>query len=177
MPGQNKAFRLKNSRAWSILTDINKDMIVYLGADHRGLNFKSAIAAFLKEKKYPIFDMGAYAPEPEDDYPDMAAAVAAKISEGPEDRRGVLICGSGVGVCVTANKFPRVRAALAMNVEQAMASRSDDNANILCLASDFISESDALRITEAWLAADFSGAERHVRRLEKIAALESQSRG
>lgn len=150
----------------------NGKMIIYIGADHRGFKLKEKLSIFLKGKGYPVFDVGASSYDQADDYPDFAELVAKKVSETPEDGAGILICGSGAGVCVVANKFKSVRAAMAISAEQARAARSDDHINVLCLASDFISEEDAEKITVAWLETSFSEEERHLRRIKKISDLD-----
>lgn len=149
-------------------------MIIYIGADHRGFRLKEILIAALKEKNLPIFDVGAYTYDAGDDYPDFAFAVAKKVSESPEDRVGILICGSGAGVCVTANKFKNVRAALALSAEQAKVARADDHINVLCLASDYMIEAGASQIVVDWLNTSFSSAERHLRRIKKISDIEAK---
>ena len=112
---------------------------------------------------------------PTDDYPDFAALAAGKVSLDPENSLGILICGSGVGVDIAANKFKNVRSALAFNAEQAAAARSDDNTNVLSLAADYLDEDSAKKILSVWLQTDFSGEERHRRRLRKIEDIESRA--
>lgn len=147
-------------------------MNIYLGADHRGFKLKEQIKDFLKQSAYSVFDLGNDHYDQNDDYPDFANLVAQKVSSDPQNSVGILICGSGVGVDVVANKFKRVRSALAFNPDQAFISRNDDNANILSLAADFIEFEDAKRIVNIWLQTPFSGGERHKRRLKKIEILD-----
>ena len=142
-------------------------MILYLGADHRGFQLKETIKEFLKEGGYTINDMGATAYDEADDFVDFAKYVAKKV-EADSMSKGILICGSGVGMDVAANKFTNIRAALAFSSDQAMASRTDDDANILVLASDFIDEENAKKIVSIWLQTPFSGEERYKRRIEKL---------
>lgn len=143
-------------------------MIIYLGADHRGFNLKERLKDFLRNQGYEIADMGAARYEESDDYPDFARAVAENVGTDPEGSRGVLICGSGVGVDIVANRFPNVRSAVAISADQIYKARHDDNANVLSLAADFISEADTQRIVKVFLATPFSGEERYKRRLQKI---------
>lgn len=150
----------------------NEKVIIYIGADHRGFKMKEKLVALLSEKKYPVFDVGAFSYDPADDYPDFAEEVAKKVSEMPEDSAGILICGSGAGVCVTANKFKNIRATMAITAEQAMAARSDDHVNVLCLASDYTTEEGAAQIAVGWLNTSFSEEDRHLRRLRKISTIE-----
>jgi len=149
-------------------------MLIYIGADHRGFQLKESLKKYLKDSGYEAVDVGNDKYVATDDYPDFAALVGRKISLDPENSRGILICGSGVGVDIAANKFKNVRSALAFNAEQAAMSRSDDNANVLSLAADYLSEDDAKKILSVWLATPFSGEERHRRRLRKIEDLESR---
>lgn len=107
-----------------------------------------------------------------DDYPDFVAAVAERVSLDYENSRGVLICGSGVGMAVVANKFIKVRAALVSNPDQAYDSRNDTDSNILCLAADYLEPEAAKKILEVWLTTPFSREERFRRRLQKISEIE-----
>lgn len=148
--------------------------MIYIGADHRGYKLKEALKIYLRELSYGFEDLGAEELSPDDDYPDFALAVAKKVAESPEENRGVLICGSGVGVDVVANKIKGVRSALLFNAEQARISRNDDNTNVLSFPADFIPENSAKEIVKVWLETPFSGLERHVRRVEKINKIEKE---
>ena len=143
-------------------------MIIYLGADHRGFKLKESLKPYLKQAGYETVDLGNDHYDKDDDYPDFAVLVARKISEDPQNARGILICGSGVGVDITANRFKNVRSVLGFSAEQARMSRNDDDTNVLSLAADFLSEEQAGEIVEAWLKTAFSGEERHRRRVKKI---------
>src|SRR3989344_6520810 len=143
-------------------------MLIYIGADHRGFRLKESLKQYLKNSGYEVVDVGAEKLVEGDDYQDFAALAARKVSLDPENSRGILICGSGVGMDVVANKFKNVRSALALNPDQAAASKNDDNTNVLCFASDYIEEAEAQKITSAWMSAQFSGEERFQRRLRKI---------
>ncbi|MBN2197735.1 RpiB/LacA/LacB family sugar-phosphate isomerase [Candidatus Wolfebacteria bacterium] len=149
-------------------------MLIYIGSDHKGFQLKELIKKSLDNQGYEILDMGNDHYDENDDYPDFAKLVAEKISQNPTERRGILICGSGVGVDVVANKFKRVRSALINSSDQAFASRHDDDANVLCLAADFINESEVDKIIGTWLVTPFSEEENHQRRLYKINAIENQ---
>lgn len=150
-------------------------MIIYLGADHKGFKLKGYIAGILKDHGYEIFDLGNFRYDQNDDYPDFARAVAEKVSRDYENARGILICGSGVGVDVVANKFPGVRSALVFNTNQAFDSRNDDNANILSLSADYLNLEDAKKIVLTWLETPFSEEERHIRRIQKINQIEEEN--
>lgn len=145
-------------------------MVIYIGADHRGFKHKEEIKNYLSGLGYSVSDLGNDKYDELDDYPDFAEKVARKVSL--DGSLGILICGSGVGVDVVANKFPGVRSALVSNSEQAMDARSDDDANILSLAADYTSIEDSKKIISLWIGTQFSGEEKYKRRLKKIEALE-----
>ena len=142
--------------------------MIYLGADHRGFQLKEEIKKFLAEKKYQFEDMGNFAYDPSDDYTDFAKLVAQKVSEKPEEHKGVLICGSGVGVDITANKFNGVRSALADDIATAKQSREHDDANVLSLPANEVGFELAKQILETWLTAPFSNGEKYKRRIDKM---------
>ncbi|MBI2033942.1 MAG: RpiB/LacA/LacB family sugar-phosphate isomerase [Candidatus Liptonbacteria bacterium] len=149
-------------------------MVIYLGADHRGFSLKEAIKDFLQDKGYEVFDLGNSFYDEKDDYPDFAVKVAQKVSLNSETSRGILICGSGVGVDVTANKFKNVRSALGITSDQIYDARHDDNVNILSLAADYMNLEDAEKIVQVFLSTPFSGEERFSRRIEKITQIENK---
>ncbi len=148
-------------------------MNIYIGADHRGFKLKESLKKFLDNTEYEVIDLGNDHYDEDDDYPDFAKKVAEKVSEDPENNRGIVICRSGVGVSVTANKFKNVIAGLIFNSDQALLSRRDDNVNVLALASEFINGDSAERIVDIWLRTPFSGKEKDERRLEKIKEIEN----
>lgn len=147
-------------------------MIIYIGADHRGFELKERLKLFLQDKGYQIEDVGNDHYDDNDDYPDFAEAVAKKVSLNYENARGILLCGSGVGVDVVANKFRNVRSALVATPDQAFDSRNDDDANVLSLAADYLKPADAEKIVLTWLTTPFADEEKFRRRLEKIRRLE-----
>ena len=142
--------------------------MIYLGADHRGFQLKEEIKKFLAEKKYQFEDMGNFAYDPNDDYTDFAKLVAQKVAEKPEEHKGMLICGSGVGVDITANKFHGVRSALADDVATAKQSREHDDTNVLSLPADEVNLELAKQIISVWLETPFSNGEKYKRRIDKI---------
>ena len=148
--------------------------MIYLAADHRGFALKEALKRHLAARGSDVVDVGNNVPDPDDDYGDFAARVAEKVSEKPTEDRGRLICGSGHGMDIAANKFRGVRATLCWNAEVAKQSREHEDANVLVLARDWVSEDDAAAIVDAWLDTPFSGEERHLRRLGKIAKIEEK---
>lgn len=149
--------------------------MLYLGTDHRGFALKEEIKSWLSGKGISFEDLGAVTLDSGDDYTDYGAAVGEKVSQKSDEDRGILICGSGAGICVAANKFKGVRAALAANPEMARAMRNDDDVNVLCLASDFLKKEEVLEIVETFLETPFGKEARYRRRIEKIQNLESRS--
>ena len=147
-------------------------MIVVIGADHGGFFLKTTIASFLKDSGHVVHDVGTYSEAPVD-YPDYVRAVAAELWAG-EAERGIVICGSGVGACMAANKFPGIRAALSHDSFSARQGVEDDNANVLCLGARVVGNELAKDIVRIWLSSSFSGAERHRRRLAKVEAIEKE---
>lgn len=142
---------------------------ITIGADHRGFKLKEKIKSLLKAKGFRVKDVGAFSSEP-CDYPQIAFKVAedvAKIKNG----KGLLICKTGIGDCIAANKVRGIRAALCYNMKAAHLSRQHNDANILVLGSDFVKEKLAKKIIEAWLKADFEGG-RHLRRVNQIKSFE-----
>ncbi|MEK7212288.1 MAG: RpiB/LacA/LacB family sugar-phosphate isomerase [Patescibacteria group bacterium] len=149
-------------------------MVIYFGADHRGFNLKQGLIAFLGNQGYELADLGNTVLDEGDDYPDFAAAVAKKVSLNSEQSRGVLICGSGVGMDIAANKFRHIRAALGFSADQVFDARHDDDVNILCLPADFISDQDAQKMLKVFLETPFADDARFRRRLEKISQIENE---
>jgi ribose 5-phosphate isomerase B len=145
--------------------------MIVLGSDHAGVRLKAAIGQFLRERGYEIEDLGAYE-ETSCDYPDFAEKVGRAVTDGRAER-GVLICGTGAGVSISANKIPGVRAALCGDTFTARMSREHNDANVLCLGARVVGTGLALDIVSTWLGAEFEGG-RHQRRLDKIAALEGR---
>ena len=149
-------------------------MLIYLGADHGGFNLKEFLKISLKNKGYEATDLGNVRYEESDDYPDFAAAVGKKVSANPEESRGILICRSGAGVDIVANKFRDVRSGLGISPDQVFHMRQHDNINILSLASDFTSEADAQKMVTVFLETPFGPEPRHQRRIDKISEVENQ---
>lgn len=143
-------------------------MIIYVGADHRGFNLKEEIKKLLTGEGYEVIDLGSRGEDPNDDYPKFAAAVAGQVNANFAGSRGILVCGSGVGMDIVANRFPQVRSALAFSPDQAMASRTDDDANVLSLPADYLDSDQAKKIVSVWLQAEFKNTERYRRRLAEI---------
>lgn len=138
-----------------------------VGSDHAGVNLKNKIAEFLKEKGYEVTDYGTNSTE-SCDYPVYAKAVAKSVANG-ENERGIICCGSGIGVSIAANKVKGVRAVLAHEPYSAMLSRLHNDANVLCLGERITGESLALDIVETWLHSEYEGG-RHQRRVDMLDA-------
>lgn len=149
-------------------------MKVILASDHAGFAYKTILVKALTEEGYETIDLGAYADISTDDYPDYAVKVAEAI-QNKEGERGILICGSAVGVCVAVNKFKGIRAGICHDTYSAHQSVEHDNANVLCLGQRIIGIALAQEIVQAFLKATFSNAPRHVARLAKIAAIENKN--
>lgn len=141
--------------------------MIYLGADHRGYQLKEEIKNWLSEQKIEFEDLGNLQLDPQDDYPDFAKKVAEKVA-GTYGSFGILICGSGAGMDITANRVVGVRCVLGFDPYQVKMARRNDDVNVLSLAADFISEEAAKKLISVFLKTPFSGREKHQRRIEKI---------
>jgi ribose 5-phosphate isomerase B len=150
------------------------DVIVRIGiaGDHAGFELKNELGAFIGKLGHEVVDLGAHQYDPLDDYPDFAAALARSVQKG-EVERGVLICGSGVGASVAANKIHGVRAGLCHDTYSAHQGVEHDDMNILVLGSRIVGAALAQELVQSFLSAEFSREERHQRRLEKVMRLES----
>ncbi len=148
-------------------------MTIVLGSDHRGFALKQEVKQHLLEKGYTVIDVGTHN-EDSSDYPDFAYLVAQQMKEN-QDTRGILFCGSGVGIAIAANKIDGILCGFAIAPEQVTAARFDDDINALSIASDYTTFSAAVEMIEAFLTTPFSGKENHARRLEKIAKIEKNT--
>jgi ribose 5-phosphate isomerase B len=147
-------------------------MMIAIGADHGGYILKNVLVNYLYQLGHTVSDFGTFDEEAVD-YPDYARSVAGAVLEGKADR-GILICGSGVGAGVAANKFPGIRAAVCHDTFSAHQGVEDDNMNVLCLGARVVGQELAKEIVRTYLRASFSQAERHVRRLAKVSAIERE---
>ncbi|PIP74012.1 MAG: ribose-5-phosphate isomerase [Candidatus Lloydbacteria bacterium CG22_combo_CG10-13_8_21_14_all_47_15] len=145
-------------------------MIIYLGSDHAGYALKETLEIFLRELGYAATDAGPDQYDATDDYPDYITPVACRVSEKPEESRGIILGGSGQGEAMMANRFPHVRAMVYYGgqIETVKLAREHNDANILSLGARFISEEEAKEAVQAWLETPFSAEERHIRRIQKI---------
>ena len=144
-------------------------MRISIGADHRGHALKAQLIPWLRSEGYEVTDEGA-ATTDSVDYPDYAVKVAEKVARGEADR-GVLVCATGVGMCITANKVHGVRATTCADEDFARLSREHNDVNVICLSGDRLDDTSARRVLSTWLETEFEGG-RHARRVEKIADLE-----
>ena len=147
-------------------------MRIALGADHAGFELRDNIARVLADLGHDVEDMGAHTYDPQDDYPDFARLVATAVADGSVER-GVLVCGSGVGASVAANKVVGVRAAMCHDTYSAHQGVEHDDMNILCLGARIIGDELAREIAGSFASAKFSGEERHKRRLGKLLDMEA----
>ena len=149
-------------------------MRIGIATDHAGFERKQELIAYLRSGGHEVLDVGAYNLNPGDDYPDFVIPLARAVAAGKVDR-GVAICGSGVGASVCANKIAGIRAGLIHDHFSAHQGVEDDNMNILCMGGGVVGPAVARDLLDTFLAAKFSGAERHMRRLGKVAALEMRT--
>lgn len=146
-------------------TTFNTTLPIAIGSDHAGFKYKEQLKQYLTQKGMTVVDKGTFSEE-STDYPDYAHPVATMVEEGAA-AAGILICGSGNGVCMTANKHQGIRAALCWNEELAMLARQHNNANVLCMPERFVDYATAQKMADLFLSTPFEGG-RHERRVEKI---------
>ena len=152
-------------------------MILFMGADHAGYSLKEFLKNHLLQQGYDIVDVGVHSEEPAD-YPDIAHALTARLVNETRPALGILICGTGIGMCIAANKRPGIRAANASEPVSAALAREHNNANVLCLGARVVGPELARATVEAFLRTGFSPEERHHRRVQKLELVggETQSR-
>ena len=147
------------------------NMKIAVGADHGGFSLKADIIEVLQKAGHEVVDVGAHSLDPSDDYPDFALAVGQAVQRG-EAERGIIVCGSGVGACVAANKLHGIRAGICHDTYSAHQGVEHDNMNVLCLGARVVGVEVARELVQAFINARFSGQERHARRVAKVAAME-----
>ena len=147
-------------------------MKIAVSADHAAVELRRRVLAHLREAGHDVTDLGIDDPDEPDDYPDRAAELGREVADGRAEL-GILLCGSGAGACIAANKLRGVRAATCHDTFSAHQCREDDDANILCLGARIVGPSLALELVDTFLNARFSGLERHQRRLDKVLAMEA----
>ncbi len=146
---------------------MKKGVKIFLGADHAGFSVKEKIKKYFDKKEFLYEDLGAFSDKDKDDYPDFAFEVGEKVSK-EKDSLGILICGTGTGMCIAVNKVKGIRAVSAYDSYGAKMSKEHNDTNVLCLRGREFSFSKILYIIKVWLNAKFSGEERHKRRIKKI---------
>jgi ribose 5-phosphate isomerase B len=152
-------------------TMLDKKDVIAIGCDHAGFEMKEFLMTKLSESGFSLFDFGTHSTDSVD-YPDMIHPLAKAVNDG-QYKHGIILCGSGVGVCIVANKYPKVRAALVWQADIAKLSRQHNDANIICLPARFITDEQALTFVKLFLNTDFEGG-RHQRRVDKIPPPASQ---
>jgi RpiB/LacA/LacB family sugar-phosphate isomerase len=150
-------------------------MRIAIGADHNGFDCKSELGQWLEAAGHTVVDVGPHVLDPEDDYPDFARLVGEALQRGEADR-GILLCGSGVGASIAANKMRGIRAGLCHDVYSAHQGVEHDNVNVLCLGPRIVGPALLEELVQAFLSAQYTGEERHDRRLAKVTALEQFER-
>jgi len=144
-------------------------MKIYLGADHNGFALKQDLITMLEKSGHEVIDVGDQSLQPEDDFPQFAKqTVEALLADGSQDARAILICGSGQGMCMAANRFKGIRASLVWDVAEARMARNDDDSNVLCLPARLLKTDEAETVVNAWLATPFAGASRFKRRIQQL---------
>ncbi len=145
-------------------------MDIFIGADHNGFELKAHLVDVLQKAGHEVHDTGDTELRPDDDFPQFAAQTvqAMKAAGNGPNIRGVLICGSGQGMCMAANRFKGIRASLVWNTHEAQAARNDDDSNVLCLPARSLTAEEATSIAQVWLQAPFAGALRFKRRISEL---------
>lgn len=144
-------------------------MKLYLGADHNGYELKGYLIDHLRRSGHEVVDSGDVSLDPQDDFPQFAGrAVSALLADNDHEAKAILICGSGQGMCMAANRFKGIRASLCWNLAEARSARNDDDSNVLCLSARNLSKEEAESIIATWLRTPFAGAPRFKRRLQEL---------
>lgn len=145
---------------------------IIIGADHRGFQLKEIIVEQLRNDGYAVTDMGSNKYDPNDDFTDIAIKVAEEVALN--NTKGILICRTGIGVCIAANKVDGIRAGLCTTIKQTRLAKSDDDINMLCLSAELVSEAKNLKIVKKFLETVFSSDERYINRVQKIKKYETE---
>jgi ribose 5-phosphate isomerase B len=144
-------------------------MKIYLGSDHNGFQLKQHVADFLRRSGHEVEDDGDERLDPQDDFPQFAGrTVSALLGSDDHDAKAVLICGSGQGMCIAANRFKGIRACLCLDAAEARIARNDDDCNVLCLPGRLMNNTEAEAVVNAWLLTPFAGADRFKRRIKEL---------
>jgi len=143
-------------------------MQIFIGADHNGYDMKARLIAELRQAGHDVHDQGDHERQPDDDFPQFAAQVVTAMKAAGPEARGILICGSGQGMCMAANRYKGIRASLIWNSHEAIAARNDDDSNVLCLPARSITDTEAVQIAQTWLRTPFAAAPRFKRRIAEL---------
>lgn len=143
-------------------------MTIFIGADHRGFELKNKIIEYLQEKDIRIEDMGNYQYDPLDDFPDFAKKVAQAVLQNPENYLGIVICGSGVGVAIMANRFKGIRCGIGFEADQVKHIRENDHINVLALPSDYVDFEKTKELIDVFLSSNPKTEEKYLRRIKKL---------
>jgi ribose 5-phosphate isomerase B len=153
------------------------DKTIVIGADHGGFRLKQQLVELLRMSGYAVEDAGPEKLDPDDDYPGIAFAVGEAVAAAPEEKAGILVCRSGGGMTIAANKVPGVRAVTVTREDEVVHARTDNDANVISLPADWITQASAENLVRLFLETPFSEAERHARRIQQIAAYEAAQTG
>ncbi len=143
-------------------------MTIFIGADHRGYQLKDKITTYIQDKNIRVEDLGNYVYDPDDDYPDYSQKVAQAVLQNPKDHLGIVICGSGAGVSIAANRYKGIYSVVGINTQHVTDSRRDDHINVLALAANFTTEEQAQEMVDAYLETHPAHKEKYTRRLKKV---------
>lgn len=144
-------------------------MKIYIGADHNGHDYKQELTSVLRNAGHEVIDDGNISIDPDDDFPRFAGKVVTDLlNDADNTAKGLLICGSGQGMCMAANRFKGIRASLCWNLDEARASRNDDDSNVLCLSSRYLTINEAQSIVTTFFQTPFAGAPRFIRRIQEL---------
>lgn len=142
-------------------------MKIYLTSDHGGFELKGRLKSHLEANGHEVQDLGPHSLDPQDDYPDFAYKLVEALDTDSE-AKGIAICRSAQGMCMAVNRHKGIRGAIAWNTDEAKKSRQHNDANVLCMSADFITDEDNFAIADTWVNESFTGEERHVRRIKKL---------
>ncbi len=145
-------------------------MTIFIGADHRGFELKNALVEYLQNQNIRVEDLGNYGHDPEDDYPDFAQKVSQAVLQQPDNFMGIVICGSGIGVCMASNRYKGIYCGMGLSKEQVRHGRENDHINVLALAADACTEDGAKEMVDVFIATKPIHLPKYVRRLEKLDA-------
>ncbi len=143
-------------------------MRIFIGADHRGFELKDKIIDYLHEKNIRIEDLGSYEYQKDDDYPDFAKKVVEAVLQEPDKRLGIVICGSGVGTSIVANRYKKIRCGIALNKDQVAHAREKDHINILSLAADYLNIEQAIELIDTFIDTGLTSDGKYIRRIKKL---------